>query len=307
MARKRTPLDPFKLGTSIVSKIHQPVFPSPAKTTNLRIMRSTRLQQKDPMNRFMRLGIVQMIYIRVMSTAMDSSELHQLDTFNNALNLKDQDSLELAQRETFGYKMPRECLKNIESKSKDISPSIALLRQEEPSLSSAPAPAPAPVKVIELKLRNMQNQVITCNPQKAKFDCMLSKFVTNLANTAVYFPPDLELFRSIGSLRKKPLIIKDAEVPTRRARSLGKRSDLQSPVTPSDQEKTTFYLLAHDGNDAYLRMPYGFNAHAPGTFHQHVYLIMNKEHSAYGPSALSISLQNRMPRAILAPMGSPLQ
>nr|GFA96072.1 reverse transcriptase domain-containing protein [Tanacetum cinerariifolium] len=46
------------------------------------------------------------------------SELHQLDTFYNALNSKDQDSLNFAAGGNFLDKMPRECLGIIESKSK---------------------------------------------------------------------------------------------------------------------------------------------------------------------------------------------
>nr|GFB13919.1 reverse transcriptase domain-containing protein [Tanacetum cinerariifolium] len=46
------------------------------------------------------------------------SELHQLDTFYNALNVNDQDSLNSAAGGNFLNKMPRECLKIIESKSK---------------------------------------------------------------------------------------------------------------------------------------------------------------------------------------------
>ncbi|GKB88230.1 retrovirus-related pol polyprotein from transposon TNT 1-94, partial [Tanacetum coccineum] len=46
------------------------------------------------------------------------SELHQLDTFYNALNANDQDSLNSAAGGNFFDKMPRECLKIIESKSK---------------------------------------------------------------------------------------------------------------------------------------------------------------------------------------------
>nr|GEU96286.1 reverse transcriptase domain-containing protein [Tanacetum cinerariifolium] len=47
------------------------------------------------------------------------SELHQLDTFyNNALNVNDQDSLNSAAGGNFLDKMPRECLKIIESKYK---------------------------------------------------------------------------------------------------------------------------------------------------------------------------------------------
>ncbi|GJZ09345.1 reverse transcriptase domain-containing protein [Tanacetum coccineum] len=59
------------------------------------------------------------------------SELHQLDTFYNALNSNDQDSL----------KMPRECLKIIESKSK--------VHQSRSKAIVSKAPAPAPVKAVK--------------------------------------------------------------------------------------------------------------------------------------------------------------
>nr|GFA84273.1 hypothetical protein [Tanacetum cinerariifolium] len=47
------------------------------------------------------------------------SELHQLDTFYNALNPNDQDALDSAARENFLNKIPREYLLIIESKSKN--------------------------------------------------------------------------------------------------------------------------------------------------------------------------------------------
>nr|GFC29826.1 reverse transcriptase domain-containing protein [Tanacetum cinerariifolium] len=46
------------------------------------------------------------------------SELHQLDTFYNSLNVNDQDSLNSAASGNFLDKMPADCLKIIESKSK---------------------------------------------------------------------------------------------------------------------------------------------------------------------------------------------
>nr|GFA62882.1 reverse transcriptase domain-containing protein [Tanacetum cinerariifolium] len=46
------------------------------------------------------------------------SELHQLDTFYNALNLNDQDALDSAAGGNFLDKIPRECLSILESKSK---------------------------------------------------------------------------------------------------------------------------------------------------------------------------------------------
>ncbi|GKB17518.1 reverse transcriptase domain-containing protein, partial [Tanacetum coccineum] len=102
------------------------------------------------------------------------SELHQLDTFYNALNANDQDSLNSAA----GDKKPRECLKIIESKSKvrnsqnkavvakvssnsstpGISPDVAALTTEVSELKNMmknmlidkqKAQAPVPVKAVE--------------------------------------------------------------------------------------------------------------------------------------------------------------
>ncbi|GJR29288.1 DNA-directed DNA polymerase [Tanacetum coccineum] len=53
--------------------------------------------------------------------AMADNQLHQLDTFYNALNSNDQDSLNSAAGGNFLDKMPRECLKIIESKSKCVT------------------------------------------------------------------------------------------------------------------------------------------------------------------------------------------
>ncbi|GKB55525.1 hypothetical protein Tco_0906278, partial [Tanacetum coccineum] len=50
------------------------------------------------------------------------SELHQLYTFYNALNSNDQDSLNSAAGGNFLDKMPRDCLRIIESKSKALPP-----------------------------------------------------------------------------------------------------------------------------------------------------------------------------------------
>nr|GEY32765.1 reverse transcriptase domain-containing protein [Tanacetum cinerariifolium] len=105
------------------------------------------------------------------------SELHQLDTFYNALNVNDQDSLNTAAGGNFLDKMPRECLKIIESKSKvhqsrakavvakvgansstpAVSSEVAELKDlvrtlllDKKNQSSAPAssPTPAPVKAV---------------------------------------------------------------------------------------------------------------------------------------------------------------
>nr|GEY92826.1 reverse transcriptase domain-containing protein [Tanacetum cinerariifolium] len=106
------------------------------------------------------------------------SELHQLDTFYNSLNVNDQDSLNSAAGGNFLDKMPRECLKIIESKSKvhqsqakavvakvstssftpAVSSEVSKLKDmvralllDKKNQSSAPASSftPAPVKAIE--------------------------------------------------------------------------------------------------------------------------------------------------------------
>nr|GFA96059.1 hypothetical protein [Tanacetum cinerariifolium] len=106
------------------------------------------------------------------------SELHQLDTLYNALNLNDQDSLNSAAGGKFLDKMPRECLKIIESKSKvrqsrakafvaKVSTSsstpailsevaeikdlvkVLLLDKKNQSSASTSSPTSAPVKAVE--------------------------------------------------------------------------------------------------------------------------------------------------------------
>ncbi|GKD47048.1 hypothetical protein Tco_1271693 [Tanacetum coccineum] len=98
------------------------------------------------------------------------SELHQLDTFYNALNLNDQDSLNSAAGGNFLDKMPRDCLRIIESKSKvrnsrnkpvvakvslssstlGISPDVAELKDMVKALLlDKKSQAPTPVKAVE--------------------------------------------------------------------------------------------------------------------------------------------------------------
>ncbi|GJR98230.1 reverse transcriptase domain-containing protein [Tanacetum coccineum] len=97
----------------LVTKFINKFFP-PSKTTNLR-NEITRFQQKfdetfcEAWDRFNDL---------LRGCPHGFSELHQLDTFYNALNSIDQDSLNSAAGGNFLDKMPRECLKIIESKSK---------------------------------------------------------------------------------------------------------------------------------------------------------------------------------------------
>ncbi|GJS89471.1 hypothetical protein Tco_0772107 [Tanacetum coccineum] len=100
------------------------------------------------------------------------SELHQLDTFYNALNSNDQDSLNSTASGNFLDKMPRDCLRIIESKSKvrnsrnkpvvakvslrtstpGISPDVAELKDMVKALlleKKNQTQAPTPVKAVE--------------------------------------------------------------------------------------------------------------------------------------------------------------
>ncbi|GJY85401.1 reverse transcriptase domain-containing protein [Tanacetum coccineum] len=152
----------------LVSKFINKFFP-PSKTTNLR-NEITRFQQRfdesfyEAWDRFNDL-------LRACPHH-GFSELHQLDTFYNALNENDQDSLNSAAGGNFLDKMPRECLKIIKSKSKvrqsrskaivskvstssstlAVSSDVAELKDMVRALildKKNQTPAPAPVKAVE--------------------------------------------------------------------------------------------------------------------------------------------------------------
>nr|GEW93934.1 reverse transcriptase domain-containing protein [Tanacetum cinerariifolium] len=151
------------------------IFFPPSKTTNLR-NEITRFQQRfdesfyEAWERFNDL-------LRACPHH-GFFELHQLDTFYNALNVNDQDSLNSATGGNFLDKMPRECLKIIKSKSKvrqsrakavvakvgtsSSTPSISsdvaelkdmvkalLLDKKNQSLAPTPSTTLAPVKAVE--------------------------------------------------------------------------------------------------------------------------------------------------------------
>nr|GEU74635.1 reverse transcriptase domain-containing protein [Tanacetum cinerariifolium] len=81
------------------------------------------------------------------------SELYQLDIFYNALNVNDQDSLNSVAGLNFLDKMPRECLKIIQSKSKVRQSRakffVAKVDKKNQSSALTLSPTPAPVKAVE--------------------------------------------------------------------------------------------------------------------------------------------------------------
>ncbi|GKC61044.1 reverse transcriptase domain-containing protein [Tanacetum coccineum] len=128
----------------LVSKFINKFFP-PSKTINLR-NEITRFQQRfdesfyEAWDRFNDL-------LRACPHH-GFSELYQLDTFYNALNSNDQDSLNSAEGGNFLDKMPRECLKIIESKSKVRQSRSKAIVAKVSTSSSTPGVSP---DVTELK------------------------------------------------------------------------------------------------------------------------------------------------------------
>ncbi|GJV99845.1 reverse transcriptase domain-containing protein [Tanacetum coccineum] len=173
----------------LVSKFINQFFPS-SKTTNLR-NEITRFQQRfnesfyeawDRFNDHLQA-----------CPHYGFSELHQLDTFYNALNANDQDSLNSAAGGNFLDKMPREYLRIIDSKSKvrnsrnkavvakvssnsstlGVSPDVAALTTEVSELKNMmktmlidkqKAQAPAPVKAVE-------QSCVTCGGANSYRNC----------------------------------------------------------------------------------------------------------------------------------------
>nr|GEW27892.1 reverse transcriptase domain-containing protein [Tanacetum cinerariifolium] len=152
----------------LVSKFINKFFP-PSKMTGLRNV-ITNFQQRfdesfsEAWDRFK--------YLFRACPHHGFSDLHQLDTFYNALNSKDQDSLNSANGGNFLDKMPRDCLSIIESKSKvffsrdkpvvakvstnaftsGVSPDVAELKDMVKALlldKKGQSQSPTPVKAVE--------------------------------------------------------------------------------------------------------------------------------------------------------------
>ncbi|GJS20269.1 reverse transcriptase domain-containing protein [Tanacetum coccineum] len=167
----------------LVSKFINNFFP-PSKTTNLR-NEITNFQQRfdesfsEAWDRFKDL-------LRACPHH-GFSELHQLDTFYNALNTNDQDSLNSAAGGNFLDKRPRDCLCIIESKSKvrqsrskaivskvststsasSISPDVAELKDMVKSLliDKQKSQAPATIKAVE-------ESCVTCGGAYSYRNCL---------------------------------------------------------------------------------------------------------------------------------------
>ncbi|GJZ96243.1 hypothetical protein Tco_0668577 [Tanacetum coccineum] len=158
------------------------------------------------------------------------SELHQLDTFYNALNSNDQDSLNSAVSGNFLDKMPRDCLRIIKSKAKvrnsrnkpvvakvslststsGISPDVAELKDmvkalllDKKNQSPAPTPIKRSKKVVLLAVVLIRTEIAP--PPMATF------IVTIFKSTSLK-PPQLTTTKEIPVIEPRLLIKFDLPV-----------------------------------------------------------------------------------------------
>ncbi|GJS07320.1 reverse transcriptase domain-containing protein [Tanacetum coccineum] len=203
----------------LVSKFINQFLP-PSKTTNLR-NEITRFQQRfdesfyeawDRFNDLLRAcphhGFL---------------ELHQLDTFYNALNSNDQDSLNSAAGGNFLDKMPRECLKIIESKSKvrqsrskaivakvsmssstpGVSPDVAELKDMVKALlldKKNQSQAPATVKAVE-------ESCVTCGGAHSHRNCPATDGNVYRDNIQEYVSQAATVNYNQGNTGYRPLMV----------------------------------------------------------------------------------------------------
>ncbi|GKE33166.1 reverse transcriptase domain-containing protein, partial [Tanacetum coccineum] len=176
-----------------VSKFINQFFP-PSKTTNLR-NEITRFQQRfdesfyEAWDRFNDL-------LRACPHH-GFSELHQPDTFYNALNANDQDSLNSAAGGNFLDKMPRECLKIIESKSKVRNSQNKAVVAKTMLIDKQKAQAPVPVKAVE-------QSCVTCGGAHSYRNCPATD--GNRDNIQEYVSQAAATNFNQGNTNSRPLI-----------------------------------------------------------------------------------------------------
>nr|GEY12534.1 reverse transcriptase domain-containing protein [Tanacetum cinerariifolium] len=201
-------------------------------------------------------------------------ELHQLDTFYNALNSKDQDSLNFAACGNFLDKMPRECLAINESKSKirysrnkpgvakvstntstsGISPDVAELKDMVKALlldKKGQNQSPTPVKAVEEScvtcgayvkandavMRNMQTQGQNMQNQLTNLTDLIIKFVnSNSASTSSSGTLPSNTIAKPRSGGNEPEATKDTMHPTNN----GSTEDVQPQVVQSESPILNF-------------------------------------------------------------------
>ncbi|GJX08007.1 hypothetical protein Tco_0195939 [Tanacetum coccineum] len=193
------------------------------------------------------------------------SELHQLDTFYNALNVNDQDSLNSAAGGNFLDKRPADCSSIIESKSKvhhsrsksiiakvstststsGISPDVAELKDMVRALlldkQISPVPAPAPVKAVE-------QSCVTCGGAHSYRNCPatdsnnyrdnIQEYVSQAA-AAKFFLPSIHQPEAVFHMKDlkipPPVVEVETEVTKDTVLPNGTTKDIQPPIVQIDE------------------------------------------------------------------------
>ncbi|GJU93022.1 reverse transcriptase domain-containing protein [Tanacetum coccineum] len=155
------------------------------------------------------------------------SELHQLDTFYNALNVNDQDSLNSAAGGNFLDKRPADCSSIIERVQSSSLPkqSHSLLLDKQKS----PVPAPAPVKAVE-------QSCVTCGGAHSYRNCPATDSSNYRDNIQEYVSskPDADKFQP----REIRLPANDA-VMQNMQNQMSNITDLLTKIVNSNQASTS--------------------------------------------------------------------
>nr|GFA04276.1 DNA-directed DNA polymerase [Tanacetum cinerariifolium] len=140
------------------------------------------------------------------------SELHQLDTFYNALNPNDQDALDSAAGGNFLDKIPHECLSIIESKSKQIAASLEdkldiRMNRFEKSLNDMKNSFVTPIAPIKA----VEEVCVTCRANHSYNQCPLTR-----GNDFPVFHDNIQQFRTAAAVGNfiQNKATKDTELPS---------------------------------------------------------------------------------------------
>ncbi|GJU56783.1 hypothetical protein Tco_1234549 [Tanacetum coccineum] len=212
---------------------------------------------KNLMKDFTRHETDSMIFLGI--PLMGFPELHQLDTFYNALNSNDQDSLNCRWRVAIVSKV------STSSSTPAVSSDVAELKDmvNQPPAYQAPVPQTHGVsktdfdnyvKANDAVLRNMQNQGQTLQNQMANLTDMLSKFVTsNTASTSgsgtlplpvtPYHPKE-----NLKVMNRDTEVTKDTMLPTNNGSTEDVQPPIvqvqsQNPISKPDVDPSNRYLL----------------------------------------------------------------
>ncbi|GJV31775.1 reverse transcriptase domain-containing protein [Tanacetum coccineum] len=190
-------------------------------------------------------------------------QLHQLDTFYNALNANDQDSLNSAAGGNFLDKMPRECLKIIESKSKVRNSRNKAVVAKVSSNSSTPGISPdvAALYTDSFEHKNMIKNMLIQQAKKPQFvnsntasssslGSLPSNTVTNpkedlkgitTRSGVVYKGPTIPTTSSPRVVERRTKVTKDTVFPTNNEIT----EDVQPPVVPIENQRLFEQLMLH--------------------------------------------------------------